>query len=158
MEDAVAPASVELPVGLPGRLLAAVVPVVAFGLVAASARRGGLDATDGDVVPPWVLAVATLAGAVVLSWRAATQRAVLDAAGLRCRNLLVSFEADWDLVEVLRVERRGPFVTVDLVLANLRRSHRIGAATRLAGPSAAQVLGLIRQVPAASARLGDPEP
>lgn len=158
VDDAVGPEAVVVRAGPPARALAAAAPLIALGLVLWSASRGGLDRTAADVVPPWVLAVVTLVAAGVVSWRAATQRAELTADGVRCRNLLVSFEADWELVERLRVDRRGPLVTVDLVFANLRRTHRVGAATRFGGVSSGGVLEALGRIPAAAHRLDDAAP
>jgi len=144
---------VALRAGSPGRILALGAPLGAVALVLLGAQRDSLVASSTDVVAPSVVAVVTVIAGLVLGWRAWTQRAELDESGVRCRNLLVTFDVDWGLVESLRVERRGPLVLLELVLVHQRRSHRIGAATRRSGPSSEAVLAAVSQVAPASLRL-----
>ncbi|MBU6216540.1 MAG: hypothetical protein KGR17_08030, partial [Acidobacteria bacterium] len=101
---------------------------------------------------------ATVAAGLVLGWRAATQRADLDPSGIRCRNLVVGFEVDWDLVDSVVVHRRGPVQLVELHLSHLRRHHRLGAATRFAGGDAEALAGRLAAHPRVAERLVVDEP
>lgn len=149
---------VELAPGPPAWAAAVAAPVVALALVAFRLWTSGLRSGPDDPVPPTLLAVFTVGLALVLSWRALTQRAVLDDAGLACRNLVVSFEVDWDRVEELAVVRRPGVVLVEIRILHLRRRHRLGAATRFPGPEAEAVLDVLRAHPAARERLVEPAP
>lgn len=148
---------VELAPGPPAWAAAVAAPVAAVALVAFRLWTSGLRSGPDDPVPPVALAVFTVALALVLSWRALTQRAVLDDERLVCRNLAVSFEVGWDRVEELLVVRRPGVVVVELRVRHLRRRHRIGAATRFAGPEAEAVLDVLRAHPATRERLVEPE-
>lgn len=145
-------------VGTPGLAVALAAPLVAVGLVAARASTSGLASTADDPAPPLLLAAVTVALALVVSYRALTQRAELSGDRLACRNLLVTFEVPWDRVERLERRQRGGVVTVDVVVRNLRRPHRVGAATRFAGDGAQVVVDLLRAHPAAGALLVDAAP
>ena len=147
---------IPVPAGPPARILAVLIPVVAVALIAARAARDGLRASPDDPVSPWIIAVVTVAVGGWLRWRALTQRAELGPDGLSCRNLVTSFEVDWDRVESLIVLRRGPLAMVDLRIRSHRRRLRVGAATRFSDESAEVVLDQIRAHPDAAARLIDP--
>ncbi len=142
-----------LRVGGPGIALAVLAPIAGVALVAFRVATEGLTAGAEDPVPPVALAVATIVGGLVLAWRAATQRAGLGADGIRCRNLVVGFEVDWDLVESVVVHRRGPVQLVELHLTHLRRHHRVGAATRWNGSGADDVRSLLASHPPTAERL-----
>ncbi len=148
---------VELAPGPPAWAAAVAAPVGALALVSFRLWTSGLASGPEDPVPPAVLAVVTMVLALVLSWRALTQRAVLDDRGLACRNLMVGFEVDWDRVEELVVVRRPGVVIVELRVRNLRRRHRVGAATRFAGPEAEAALDVLRAHPGARSLLVEPE-
>jgi hypothetical protein len=143
--------------GAPALVAAALIPVVAVMLVALGWSRGtGPD----DPVGPGLVAAVTLLGAGLLSWRAATQRARLDPDDLWCRNLTVGFAVEWDRVEALRVLRRAPLVVVEVRVADLRRSHRVGAATRFVADAdgVSEVLATLRAHPRAAAVLEEDAP
>ncbi len=146
-------ASSVLRAGGPGIALAVLAPIAAVSLVAFRVATEGLAAGAEDPVPPVVLAVATIVGGLVLAWRAATQRAELGPDGIRCRNLVVGFDVDWNLVQSVAVIRRGPVQLVELHLTHLRRHHRVGAATRWNGSGADDVQSLIASHPRAAERL-----
>lgn len=78
--------------------------------------------------------MATVAVGGWLSWRALTQGLELGPDGLSCRNLVTSFEVDWDRVESLIVLRRGPLAMVDLRIRSHRRRLRVGAAHTVLRP------------------------
>jgi hypothetical protein len=143
---------------LPGRLVAVLGPVLACTLVLLAARRGGLEQGDGDPVAPLLIALATVLGAFVLSWRALAQYAVFGTEGLEVRNVAGSVRARWSDVEEVRIEQRGPLVLVDLRLRGLRRWTRIGAATRVAGPASERLRAELSDHPAVSALLVTPWP
>ncbi len=150
--------SVRILPGAPARILAGAAPVLAIAMMVLAARRGGFDQGPEDPVPPWSIAAVTLLGAFVLSWRALTQHAELDATGLRSRNLLSAVVLDWEQVVELRTVRRPGLVAVEIVIAGVRRRSRLGAATRLDDRTAAQVLELMDRSPEARARLVQAEP
>ena len=142
-----------LRVGGPGIALAVLAPIAAVALVAFRVATEGLAAGAEDPVPPVALAVATIIGGLVLARRAATQRAELGPEGIRCRNLVVGFDVNWDLVESVVVHRRGPVQLVELHLEHLRRHHRVGAATRWNGSSADAVRSQLTSHPRVAERL-----
>ena len=146
---------VELSAALPGRCLAVALPVIAVALVGFRAATTGLTRTPEDPLPPAVLAAATVVAACVLGGRAWTQRARLDAAGLRVRNLTVSFDVTWDQIDRLQVERRLGLMIVEIRVRHLRRRHRLGAATRWTGPTAEAVLVALGTHPQAGRLLDD---
>ncbi|MBU6216113.1 MAG: hypothetical protein KGR17_05870, partial [Acidobacteria bacterium] len=106
--------SLTLRSGAPGLALAVIAPLAAVALVGFRVATEGLAAGPEDPVPPVVLAGVTIVAGLVLGWRAASQRADLDPNGIRCRNLVVGFEVDWDLVDSVVVHRRGPVQLVEL--------------------------------------------
>jgi hypothetical protein len=144
--------------GPPAWFVTVVAPVVAIGLVGARAASSGLSATSDDPVSPWIIAVLTIVVGVWLSYRSTTQRAELRDAGLVCRNLMTTFDVDWDRVDELEVVRRGPLVIVEIRVRSLRRRLRLGAATRFSGDDAEAVLDMIRAHPAAGALLVEDQP
>lgn len=143
--------------GAPALVAAAALPLIAAALVALGWSRG--SGTD-DPIGPGGVAAATLAGALLLGWRASTQRAVLGPEDLLCRNLTVGFAVEWDRVEALRVVHRAPLVFVEVRVADLRRAHRVGAATRFAADhdGVADVLATLRAHPRAAAVLEEDAP
>jgi len=144
--------------GLPSWLLAAVAPVVVLALLGQRLAADGLRQQDGEPVSPWFMALLTLGLAAFVTVRALSQRAEVHPGRVRCRNLLVTFEVDWADVERLQVVRRLGLVVVEVHVRNLRRHHRLGAATRFAGPEADELLGLLASVPAAGALLEQTTP
>jgi hypothetical protein len=149
------PGPIILHPGPPSWVVTVVAPVVAIGLVAARAATSGLSATSDDPVSPWIIAVLTIVVGVWLSYRSTSQRAELRDTGLVCRNLMTTFDVDWDRVEDLEVVRRGPLVVVEIRVRSLRRRLRLGAASRFAGDGADVVLDMIRAHPVAGALLVD---
>ncbi len=143
--------------GAPALLAAFAIPVLAVALVAAGWSRG--TGTEDPIGPGGVAAV-TLVGAALLAWRAVTQRAVLGPEDLWCRNLTVGFAVEWDRVEALRVVHRAPLVFVEVRVADLRRTHRLGAATRFAADrhGVAEMLATLRTHPRAAAVLEEEAP
>jgi hypothetical protein len=139
--------------GLPSWVLAGVAPVAALALLGQRLATDGLRQQEGEPASPWLVAVVTLLLAAFVTWRALTQRAEVHRDRVRCQNLLVTFEVDWADVERLEVVRRLGLVVVEIHVRNLRRHHRLGAATRLAGPESDELLGLLGSVPAAGALL-----
>ncbi len=139
--------------GLPSWLVAAAAPVVALALLGQRLATDGMRQQEGEPASPWLVALLTLALAVFVTWRALTQRAEVHRDRVRCQNLLVTFEVDWADVERLEVVRRLGLVVVEIHVRNLRRHHRLGAATRLVGPDSDELLGLLGSVPAAGALL-----
>jgi hypothetical protein len=119
-------------------------------------RGSGAD----DPIGPGGVAAVTLVGAALLGWRASTQRADLGTDDLWCRNLTVGFAVEWDRVEALRVVHRAPVVLVEVRVADLRRTHRLGAATRFAADrdGVAEVLAVLRDHPRAAAVLEEDAP
>lgn len=151
------PAAPTIRRGTPALVAAVAIPLIAVVLVAVGWSRGG---APGEPVGPGTVAVVTLVGAAVLSWRAATQRAQLGPEDLWCRNLTVGFAVEWDRVEALRVVRRAPLVFIEVRVADLRRAHRVGAATRFGADdeAVAEVLGALRAHPRAAAVLEEEAP
>jgi len=144
--------------GLPSWLLAGASPVVALALLGQRLASDGLRQQEGEPASPWLVAAVTLVLAGFVTWRALTQRAEVHRDRIRCQNLLVTFEVDWADVERLQVVRRLGLVVVEVHVRNLRRHHRLGAATRFAGPEADELLGLLASVPAAGALLEQTTP
>ena len=143
-EDHSASAAVVLHAGPPAWLLAAVLPLGAIALIWFRTSRSGLSAGPDDPVPPVVVAVLTLVAALVLSWRALTQHAVLDGTGLHSRNLTVTYRLEWEKVERLDVVERPGLQIIEVRMHGMRRRHRLGAATRLGGDEAHAVLDALR--------------
>lgn len=139
--------------GLPSWLVAAAAPVVALALLGQRLATDGMRQQEGEPASPWLVAVLTLVLAVFVTWRALTQRAEVHRERVRCQNLLVTFEVDWADVERLEVVRRLGLVVVEVHVRNLRRHHRLGAATRFVGPESDELIGLLGSVPAAGALL-----
>jgi len=139
--------------GSPAWLTAALLPIAALGLVANRLSGNGMEQGIGEPVAPWLIAIFTVVGGLVLAWRAATQRTELAADVLVCRNLLVSFEVPWTHIEQLVVRRRLGLVVVDVRVHRLRRMHRIGAATRFAGQESEAVLNILARHESAGALL-----
>ena len=150
------PGAIEISPGPPAFLAALAAPVVAVALIASRAASSGLSSGPDDPIPPLVVAVVTIVVALVLSWRCLTQRASLDIDVLRCRNALVNFEIPWEQVERLDIVHRLGIVVIDVRILRLRRRHRIGAATRLAGAEAEAMLDMLRAHPVAASLLHDP--
>lgn len=146
---------VHLAAGLPARLLAAVIPLAALVLVLVGLARGGLTTAPDEPVPPAAVAVLTLLAAIVLSYRSLNQCAELAPDRLVCRNLLVSFAVEWERVDALVVVRRPGVRFVELHVSDLRRRHRVGAATRFGSEHGDDVLGVLRSHPRAAAVLVD---
>lgn len=140
----------------PARVVAAVAPLAAIGLVAFRALGAGLASGPDDPASPWLVAVVTIALGCWLGWRARTQRAELRPEVLRCRNLTTTFELGWERAEAVVVSRRGPITVFDVRVRGLRRRLRIGAATRLSGSGADVVIDMIRAHPVAGDLLLDP--
>jgi hypothetical protein len=133
-------------------------PLAAVALVAVGASRGAMAADAQSPVPPWFVAVLTVAGAVVLSWRALTQQATLDDEQLVCRNLTSTPRLHWSTIDELRCVRRGNLVVVEIHLRGVRRRLRLGAATRPSGPASDEVLDRLAAHPRAGALLVRDEP
>lgn len=151
-------ASVSILPGPPARVMAVVAPVVAVVLVGVRAASSGLSATGDDPVSPWIVAVLTVAAGAWLGWRSVTQHAVLGESTLWCRNLVTTFDVEWDRVEDLEVMRRGPVVVVEIRVRSMRRRHRLGAATRFPGENGEAVLDVVAAHPVAGALLVDDRP
>ncbi|MHB1139776.1 MAG: hypothetical protein ACYC2O_12530 [Microthrixaceae bacterium] len=158
-DDAVDPASVAvvLHAGPPAWVLAAVLPLGAIGLIWFRTSQSGLSAGPDDPVPPIVVAGLTLVAALVLAWRALTQRAVLDGSGLRSRNLTVTYRLEWEKVERLDVVERPGLQIIEVRMRGMRRRHRIGAATRFSGDEAHTVLDALRAHHIARELVRDPD-
>ena len=139
--------------GLPSWLLAGAAPVVALALLGQRLAADGFHQQEGEPASPWLVALLTLVLAGFVTWRALTQRAEVHRDRVRCQNLLVTFEVDWADVERLEVVHRLGLAVVEVHVRNLRRHHRLGAATRFAGPESEALLGLLGSVPAAGALL-----
>ena len=137
----------------PARVLAAVIPLAAVVLVTLGAARGAMDSGPDSPLSPWIIAVLTLAGAVALSWRALTQRAVLDDEGIVSRNLTSTVRLHWSTVEELRCVARPGVVLVEIHLRGTRRRLQLGAATRWAGHDADAVAAMLAAHPRAGALL-----
>jgi hypothetical protein len=148
---------VELHAGPPAWALAAVLPLGALALVWFRTAQSGLGSTPDDPVPPVFVAVLTLVIVVVLAWRALTQRAVLDDAGLHSRNLTVTYHLDWDKIERLDVVERPGLQIIEVRMRGMRRRHRLGAATRFGGDEAHAVLDAVRAHHIARELLRDPD-
>ena len=139
--------------GLPSWLLAGAAPVVALALLGQRLAADGFRRQQGEPASPWLVAAVTVVLAAFVTWRALTQRAEVHRDRVRCRNLLVTFEVDWADVERLEVVRRLGLAAVEIHVRNLRRRHRLGAATRFAGPESQELLGLLGSVAAAGVLL-----
>ena len=142
--------------GPPAWVTAVVVPVGALALIANRLGGDGMRQQVGEPLPPWVVAVGTVALAAIVAWRAITTRAEVSSHALRCRNLLAGFEVAWADVEHLRVIRRVGIVAVDVRVRNLRRTLRLGAATRFSGAASDEVVALLRSHPQAGRLLEHP--
>lgn len=129
----------ELYPAAPARLLAAVIPLVAVGLVSLGAARGAMEPGADSPVSPWLIALGTLVGSILLSWRALTQHAVLDGDGIVSRNLTSTVRVRWSSVEELRQVSRPGLVLVEIHAHGARRRLQLGAATRWAGHEADEV-------------------
>jgi hypothetical protein len=149
--------SLDLRPGPPAWALAVLAPLVAAALLLYRAAGPGFARTADDPVSPWWVVGPTLVLAVWVSWRAVTQSATLDDEALRCRNLSSTFEVGWPDVEELEVVRRPGLVLVEIRFRTVRRSHRLGAATRFAGEEAEAVLDVIRAHPVAGGLLAERE-
>lgn len=136
--------------GSPARVLAVLAPAIAVGLVVGRALLSGLSSRPEDPVSPWIVAVVTIAVGFWLGWRAPSQRAELRPDELRSRNLTTTFSVEWDRIEAILVERRGPLSVVDIRAVGMRRRLRIGAATRFTGDGPEVVLDMFRAHPMAS--------
>lgn len=139
--------------GLPSWLMAGAAPVVALALLGQRLAADGFRRQQGEPASPWLVAAVTVALAVFVTWRALTQRAEVHRDRVRCQNLLVTFEVDWADIERLEVVHRLGLAVVEIHVRNLRRRHRLGAATRCAGPESEELLGLLGSVPAAGVLL-----
>jgi hypothetical protein len=144
--------------GAPARVLAAVIPLGAVALVAVGSARGAMERTADDPLPPWVIAVATIAGALVLSWRSVSQRATIDEDGIVSRNLTSTVRLPWPTVEELRCVHRPGLVIVEIHLRGTRRRLRLGPATRWSGPDADEMVGMLAAHPQAGAFVALDEP
>jgi hypothetical protein len=132
-----------------------VLPLGAIALIWFRTSQSGLASGPDDPVPPILIAAVTLVAALVLAWRALTQRAVLDDDGLHSRNLSVSYHVAWDRIERLDVVHRPGLQIIEVRILGLRRRHRLGAATRVPGDEAHAVLDALRAHPNAAALLED---
>ena len=150
-------AAVELHAGPPAWALAAILPLGAIGLIWFRTAQSGLGSGPDDPVPPLAVAVLTLGAAVVLAWRALTQRAVLDDDGLHSRNLTVTYHLEWEKIDRLDVVERPGLQIVEVRLRGMRRRHRIGAATRFSGDEAHAVLDSLRAHHVARELVRDPD-
>lgn len=139
--------------GPPSWVLAAAAPVVALALLGQRLAADGFRRQEGEPASPWLVAAVTLVLAAFVTWRALTQRAEVHRDRVRCQNLLVTFEVDWADVERLEVVHRMGLAVVEIHVRNLRRHHRLGAATRFAGPESEALVGLLGSVPAAGVLL-----
>jgi hypothetical protein len=137
--------------GAPARVLAAAIPLAAVALVAVGSARGAMQRGADDPLPPWVIAVATIAGALVLGWRSLSQWATLDAEGIVSRNLTSTVRLPWSTVEELRCVQRPGLMIVEIHLLGTRRRQRLGPATRWAGPAADEMVGMLSAHPDAGA-------
>jgi len=140
--------------GLPSWLLAGAAPVVALALLGQRLAADGFRRQQGEPASPWLVAALTVVLAAFVTWRALTQRAEVHRDRVRCQNLLVTFEVDWADVERLEVVHRLGLAVVEIHVRNLRRRHRLGAATRFVGTESEELLGLLGSVPAAGALFG----
>ena len=147
------PPTLRIDAGAPARLLGAAIPCVAVLLVAYGAARGAMAPSADSPVSPWIVAVLTLAGSILLSWRALAQEAVLDDEGLFSRNLTSTLRLHWSVVEELRCVRRAGMVAVEIHLCGSRRHLRLGAATRWQGLQADLVVAALAAHPRAGALL-----
>lgn len=150
---AAGPGDIVLRPGPPAWATAVLAPVVAVALVAYRTVGSGLARTADDPVPPWILAVLTVAVGCALAWRSLTQRAALGPDALHSRNLTTSFSVDWDRIDHLDVLRRWGLVVIDVRIRGMRRRLRLGAATRFGGDESELVLDVLRAHPAAAALL-----
>ena len=149
------PRPIELRAGPPAFVLALAAPFVGLLLVGYRAMSSGLSSGPDDPLPPWILAVVTVVAGVVIGWRAATQRALLDDEVLRCRNLLVTFELRWETIERLTTTRRFGITVIEIRMRGIHRRHRLGAATRFTGHEADAVRDVLTVHPGAGPLLTD---
>ncbi len=143
----------ELFPGAPARVLGAAIPLAAVLLVSVGAARGAMSTGPDSPLSPWLVAVGTLAGAIVLSWRALTQTAVLDDEGLVSRNLTSTVRLHWSTIDELRCVHRPGVVVVEIHLRGSRRRLQLGAATRWSGHEADEVAAALAGHPRAGALL-----
>lgn len=129
--------------GAPARWAAAAIPLAACALVTFGASRGAMEPGVDSPVSPWVVAVLTIVGSIVLSWRSLTQEAILDDEELVCRNLTSTVRLHWSAIEELRCMHRSSLLLVEIHLRGSRRRLRIGAATRPLGADADAVVALL---------------
>jgi hypothetical protein len=142
----------------PARVTAVAIMAAALVLVGSALTRGSTAAdADSPIAPVWI-AVLTLAVATVLARRAWTQVAVLDRDGIRTRNVTSTVRVPWQSVEELSVLRGTGVRAVEVQVRGLRRSVRLGAATRWSGPLAEAVTAQLRSHPRAGALLRVDEP
>jgi hypothetical protein len=141
--------------GPPAWALAALLPSAAIALIWFRTAQSGLSAGPDDPAPPLLIAAITLIAALVLGWRALTQRAVLDDSGLHSRNLTVTYHLEWERIERLDIVHRPGLQIIEVRIHGLRRRHRLGAATRVAGDEADVVLDAVRAHPVAAKLLED---
>lgn len=126
--------------GAPARVLAVALPLGSIALVAVGAARGAMERSAGEPVPPWFVAVLTVAGGLALGWRAWTQRATLDDDGIVSRNLTSTVRVPWSTVEALQCVHRPGVVIVEIRLLGTRRRLRLGPATRWPGDEAEEMI------------------
>ncbi len=133
----------------PAKLLAAVLPLTAVVLVAVGALRGGMEQSADEPVAPWVVAVITVGGALILAWRALTQMVLLGDDHVVIRNMSSTARLHWSTVEELRFVSRPGLRTVEVLLRGTRRRHRMGAASRWSGHGADEVADQLAAHPVA---------
>jgi hypothetical protein len=143
--------SLRIEPGGPARVLAVLLPIGAILLVAVGSARGAMARTAEDPLPPWFVAVLTVAGAAVLGRRAWTQRATLDRDGIVSRNLTSTVRLPWSTVESLHCLHRTGVLIVEIRLAGTRRRLRLGPATRWWGPEAERMIRDLESHPCAGA-------
>lgn len=144
--------------GAPAKVLAAALPLGAIALVAVGAARGAMERGADDPLPPWFIAVLTVAGGLALGWRAWTQRATLDDDGVLSRNLTSTVRAPWSTVEALQCVHRPGLVIVEIRLRGTRRRLRLGPATRWPGHEAEEMIRALESHPRAGALVVRDEP
>lgn len=144
--------------GAPARATAVAIVAGALVLVGSALTRGGTAAGPDSPISPLWIAGFTLVLAGVLAWRAWTQVAVLDSEGLCSRNLSSTVRLPWSSVEELAVLRGTGVRSIEVRVRGLRRSVRLGAATRLTGEQSEHVQALLSAHPCAGALLRVDEP
>lgn len=144
--------------GGPARVLAVLLPIGAVLLVAVGSARGAMARAAEDPIPPWVVAVLTVAGAAVLGWRSWTQWATVGEEGIVSRNLTSTVRLPWSTVESLHCQHRTGVLIVEIRLAGTRRRLRLGPATRWWGPEAEEMIRDLEAHPRAGALVVRPGP